>query len=434
MKKVLLTISIVLLVFLIGFGLYYFFGSGKEKVNNFFTDNSFGSFFDTNPQSQNDILNIPLEVPAEEIPSNTSYSAPILRQISFEPISGYTYYSTTSTSTRSLLSTEGQELTEEFLATSTAVRFQERATGHIYDVFEFLQAPQKISNITKQKIYSTQFSSNKDQYIYILPASDYEQIQTTYAKLLFSTSTGTTVPENQLSSAVSDFILNKTTNKLIYSVKQNGQSSIYTSNLDRTGEKLIKTLYFNEFLIESINSTNVLITTKASFASPGYSYILNTTTGAFNKILGNINGLTVKVSADEKYYLYSQSEQNRPSVRLYNKTTGTTSLLTIDTIPSEKCVFSKKDSSAYCFGSIIYKAGEYPDDWYQGKIFNQETLYKINLENGQTSTVYSFGAENLAFDAASLQLTDKDEFILFQNKNDLTLWSLNLMRLENGLE
>ncbi|MEN9921436.1 MAG: hypothetical protein RLZZ517_414 [Candidatus Parcubacteria bacterium] len=434
MKKVLLTISIILLIILIGFGIYYFFGNGKDKVNNFFTDNSFGSFFDANPQSQNDFTDTPLDVPNEEQPQNTSYSAPILRQISFEPISGYTYYSTTSTSTRTSLNPEGQELLEEFLATSTVVRFQERATGHIYDVFEFLQAPQKISNITKPKIYYTQFSSNKDQYVFSIPSQDYEQIQTTYAKLSFSTTTGVSIVENQLSNTISDFVLNKDSNKLIYSFKQNGSSSLYISNLDRTGEKLIKVLPFNEFLIEAINTTDVLITTKASFVSPGYSYILNTSTGAFNKILGNINGLTVKVSPDEKYYIYSQSEQNRPSVRLYNKTIGTTNLITLDTIPSEKCVYSKKELFAYCFGSIIYKAGEYPDDWYKGKLFNQENLYKVNLTNGQVSAIYNFGTDNLTLDAQNVQITNKDEFIIFQNKYDLTLWSLNLMRLENGLD
>jgi hypothetical protein len=100
---------------------------------------NFGSFFDATPQSQNENItdsNIP--VPTDNTPEDTTYVAPILRQISFEPIAGYTSYATTSTSTRTVTQKQGtstDEITfeEEYLATTTAIRFQERATGHIYD-------------------------------------------------------------------------------------------------------------------------------------------------------------------------------------------------------------------------------------------------------------------------------------------------------------
>lgn len=435
MKKTLIILSIIILCILVGFGLFYFLGNGKEKVANFFSDNTFGSFFDVQTQSKNDFLEVPLDVP-EETPeqTNTSYVAPILRQISFEPISGYTYYSTTTISTRPAIGTEGQELFESFVATSTAIRFQERATGHMYDVFEFIQLPQKISNITEQKIYSAQFSSNKDQFIYQIPVFNNEQIKTTFARLVFSTTTGVSIEKNDISSSVSDFVLQKNTNKLIYSVKQEGISGIYISNIDRTNEKLVKTLPFNEFLLDPVNSNETLITTKASWNIPGYAYLLNTTTGAFSKILGNINGLVVKVSPNKKYYIYSQSGQTRPSVKLYSPTTGNTKILSIDTIPSEKCVFSqKKPNEAYCFGSLIYKAAQYPDDWYKGKVFNYESLVKIDLENGSVKTVYNFQADKLNFDAQNIQLTPDDSFIIFENKYDLTLWSLNLAKLSNEL-
>lgn len=429
MKKILIILSIILLLLLIGFGVFYFFGNGKEKLSDFFSDNSFGSFFDIDQSSQNDFVNEQPEDVTVEYPNDTDYSAPVLRQISFEPISGYTFYSTTSTSTISSTNPDGSEFVQEFLATSTVVRFQERATGHIYDVFEFLRAPQKISNQTETKIYNTIFTNNKNQFLMQTLNSNNEQITTTYSNLVFSTTTETLLTKSDISSSISDFIFN--TNKLVYSVKQNSLSTIYTSNPDRTSEKLVGRLSFNEFFIDSINQNEILINTKATHTAPGYAYILNLNTGVFTKILGNINGLLVKVSPDKKYYLYSQSEQTRPSVRVQETSTQTVRLLTIDTLP-EKCVFSKKDSSAYCFGAQIYKSAKYPDDWYKGKVFNNDSLYKINLTSGDIQILYSFTEDRLSFDVINPQITLNDQFVLFQNKYDLTLWSLDISRLSNS--
>jgi hypothetical protein len=429
MKKIIL---IVLIILLIALGLFFFLGNGKEKISDFFSgDTDFGSFFDIEPQSKNDFVQNPPTTPTDTTPTSSKYVAPVLRQISFEPVSGYTFYSTTSTSTRSSINIKGEESIEEFKATSTVIRFQERATGHMYDVFEFMQSPQKVSNATIQKIYNTFFSTNKNQFVYQNLAFNNEQIITSFAKLIFSTTTDTVLEKNTISSAVTDFVYNKNSNRLIYSIKQNGVSAIYTSNPDRTDEKLVTTVPFTEFILDPLTSTEVVLTTKASQVIPGYAYILNTTTGSLNKILGNIPGLLVKVSPDKKYYLYSQSEQTRPSIRSYNTKTQKTNLGTIDTIP-EKCVFSQKNTSEiYCFGSIIYQAGQYPDDWYKGKVFNRDSLFKINLENNQISIIYNFDADELSFDVINPQLTANDSFMVFQSKYDLTLWSLDLNRITN---
>lgn len=433
MKKIIYILLVILLLALLGFGIFYFLGNGKEKVADFFGDNTFGTFFDVQTQSQN---NLPTDSTNETTPDTTptsqTYTPPVLRQISFEPISGYTFYATSSTSTQEVLNSEGLSSLEELVVNSTAVRFQERATGHIYDVFEFLAAPQKVSNTTIQKIYSTIFSTNKDSFIYKKPSFNNEQIQTTFTKLIFSTSTGVQLNQSQISSTINDIVLNTDTNKLIYSVKQNNTSSIFTSDIDRTKEKLVTTLPFNEFLIDPINKDEVLITTKASKEIPGYAYTLNLTTGALNKILGNINGLLAKVSPDKKYYLYSQSEYSKPSIRTYNTELKSTNIISINTIPSEKCVFSKLNKEEiYCFGSLVYKAGSYPDDWYKGKISNTENLYKIDLIDGSVRIVYDFGSENLFFDIINPKLTPENNFIIFENKNDFTLWSIDLERLVN---
>jgi hypothetical protein len=256
-----------------------------------------------------------------------------------------------------------------------------------------------------------------------------EQIKTTFNKIITSTSTDPTLAQSDISAIVNDFAYNKKANNLIFSIKQSGISNIYTSNFDKTAQKLVATLYFNDFLLDPISSTEILVTTKASQTALGYSYILNTTTGVLSKILGDVPGLLVKVSPDKKYYIYSQSEPSRPSFHIYNTTTKQTSLVPIDTLP-EKCVFSQKNTDEmYCFGALSYKTGQYPDDWYKGKLFNIESLYKVNLATNTVFILYNFESDNLTFDVINPQLTFNDGFIVFENKYDLTLWSIDLKRV-----
>lgn len=439
MKKILL---FTLILILIGVGLFFWFN--KEKGLNLLNNEAdFGKFFDIDSQSNNNFIETSTSTTNQPTPNlDQPYQAPILRQISFEPVSGFTFYATSSTSTIIKKDIDNKETIEEIVSTSTTIRFQERATGHIYDVFEFMLAPQIISNNTIPKIYQTIFISKND-FIYKTLSSDNEQIISKKGTLITSTTTDpinqevvleTKISSLDLSSFISDIIYNQ--NKLVYSIKQNITTSIFTSNTDRTNEKVIKTLPLNDFLLDKINQNEVLITTKPSRDSVGYSYILNLNTGLFSKILGDIQGLLVTVSPSKDFYIYTQSEQTRPIARVFNSKTNTTQPIILDTLP-EKCVFSQTNTTiAYCFGSLVYKSAKYPDDWYKGKIFNKEDLYIVNLESGDSTPVFYLQQESGLlgeFDVINPSITPKDTHIIFQNKKDLTLWSIDLTQINQVL-
>jgi hypothetical protein len=156
-------IFIILILLLIGLGVFFFFY--RDSINNVITNNfDFGTFFDTNPQSQNN--NPPIDTTTEQPPIEPGvYVPPILRQISFEPISGFTSYKTKINSPITKVNEENLEVVENQEIITTTIRFQERATGHLYEVFELQPNPKQISNITVSKIYETIFTKNKDEYI-----------------------------------------------------------------------------------------------------------------------------------------------------------------------------------------------------------------------------------------------------------------------------
>jgi hypothetical protein len=444
MKKILFIIFGLLLI---GVVLFFVFG-GRETITNLLNnENQFGTFFDINTPSANNFDQTPTSTSTPVINPDEKYVAPILRQISFEPVSGYTFYTTTTTEILTKLDENNLEISEQVTSTSTVIRFQERATGHIYDVFEFIFAPQLISNITIPRIYETLFTINKDQFVYKTLGSNNEQIISKRGILTFSTSTDETnnsikteteLNTLDLSNIIKNMIYNISSNQLIYSVEQNNTSTIFTSNIDRTNEKFIKNLPFNEFILSTINPNEVLITTKASRDTLGYAYILNTSTGSFSKVIGDIRGLLVNISKDKEWVIYSESTQSRPITRLFNTINGSTSQIVIDTLSSEKCVFAQTDSfKAYCFGALIYTSATYPDDWYKGKVKNIEELYEINLSSGEVFPIFYFDDEEnnviRDFDVMNVSITPNDSHLIFQNKHDLTLWTIDLNKMNESI-
>ena len=434
MKKFLVALLVLALIVI---AILFFWTGGRERVADFFNEGAdFGSFFDTDPRSQNDPIFVPPTATSTPVVQGP-YDAPVLRQISLEPISGYTFYSTTSTSTRILTNPEQGEVIQEYTSTSTAIRFQERATGHMYDAFTFLEPLSKVSNITIQKIYSTLFTNDINQMLALSLSQDNESVRTTFLKIIpakeetrTASSTQQSVEQAQLSSALSNAFYIPETNKLGYTGRSTSGTTFFTSDTQRGAEKAIASTPLSDITVDHISGTKAFVQTKASSNVRGYAYTLDLATGSLNKVIGNIPGLLVKMSPDLKYYLYSESTLNRPIIRAYDTTTGTTRQVGLQTIP-EKCVFSKQVSSeALCFGSVAYKAAQYPDAWYKGKVFNTEHLYKIDLATGSVVNIYLFENDQ-TFDIINPKLSPSEDMIAFQNKYDLTLWALDLDALDN---
>ena len=97
-------------------------------------------------------------------------------------------------------------------------------------------------------------------------------------------------------------------------------------------------------------------------------------------------------------------------------------ILSFKTLP-EKCAFSRLDQK------IIYCAiprsltGALPDDWWHGRVAFEDTLWKIDLDSGETKSLLEGGG----FDMAHLLLSPSENYIFFINKRDSLLWSLKII-------
>jgi predicted secreted protein len=57
----------------------------------------------------------------------------------------------------------------------------------------------------------------------------------------------------------------------------------------------------------------------------------------------------------------------------------------------------------------------------------RDEVWKIDVSSGKTEFIMNLGSESKEdIDAINIKLNKKENFLLFMNKNDMTLWSLQI--------
>ena len=95
---------------------------------------------------------------------------------------------------------------------------------------------------------------------------------------------------------------------------------------------------------------------------------------------------------------------------------------------TEKCIWSEKNSSIiYCGVSSFIPRGDDLDAWYKGLTSFSDSVWMIDIET-QTATVLVDPTEKAGeeFDLIKPVLSPDEEYLLFINKRDSTLWQLKL--------
>lgn len=310
------------------------------------------------------------------------------------------------------------------------VKYTEKRTGNIFQNTLNEENERRFSEKIIPNIEESFFLNNTNSVLMRFLRDDQKTIATflgqTREDVLgqdFSNLTevnGTFLPENILQTNVSP-----DSKSLFYLVKtQNGSSGSIVSN---SGQNKIQVFGspFSEWVTQWPKENLITFTTKASGLVPGYMYSVNPQNKAFNKILGNINGLTTLTSKDGEQVLFSN---NTASLRIYNTENKETYSLNTNTLP-EKCVWSNDNENIYCMvPKNINRGYVYPDSWYQGETSFNDDLWKINTVNKTKVKIMEMVNEENTEEIDGFNLgLDKDEsFLFFVNKKDHHLWMAKL--------
>ena len=435
-RKILGWLIFFLIAIFIGFLIWLFFFRTEPDNSSFSPSGRADDFFPVDTSENFGREGLPVDgVDTERRGRNF---IPRLRKLSDTPTAGSVAFERPTGSSETFVSEDGVEETRE--ASVTIFRYIERATGHLFEARENSQTQTRLSNTTVPKVYDALFAPDGDHVLLRILAEDGETVETLAATV---TAKSTTSPEtfqlvadgyslegsflspNTISADISE-------NGLTYLIPNNkGGSSLITSDFDDLSKRIVFESPLQEWIVERISGNNASINTKADSRVDGFMYFVNLITGQSEKIIGELSGLTTLISPDEKWMVYSLSRENELDLFARNIDLGSTINLGLQTLP-EKCAFGRDNNDIlFCAAPSQIERVPYPESWYQGLVSFEDNLWRINLDTEEFDQVLGDREEvNQSFDITKLQVSPRDEFVLFVNKKDQTLWSLDVTTVE----
>jgi hypothetical protein len=348
--------------------------------------------------------NTATSTPTEENPTGTENFNQILRKISSEPVAGAGTID---------------------IKAGTIVRYIEKATGHIYEVELFSPKHVRISNTTIPLTYDALWGNKNNSLVARYLNSDDTQVESYYLTINNSSSTETTLKIVPLPKNIED--ISSFGSNFFYLIQNTNSSSGYIS--DFTGKsRSIWSSDIKELTTQFVNSKIIALNTKPAQKIPGYLYFIDTVTGQSKKILGDISGLTtLSDPLGEKIILLSQDDSVR--FMLYTLKTKVYADISPITFP-EKCVWSKKNTNIlYCAVPKDYISGNSLISWYKGLISYSDDIWKYDIKNNVSSIVGELSkTSSVDIDVIKPQLSDDEKYLIFINKKDNSLWSLDLLQ------
>ncbi|MFZ2763627.1 MAG: hypothetical protein WAX80_01135 [Minisyncoccia bacterium] len=309
----------------------------------------------------------------------------------------------------------------------TVVRYADRATGHIYDVDLATLVKTKVTNNTLPKIYEAYFRPDGNAVLFRSLKEDSDMVENLSLALIPPKATSTdnlyTVSSTLLRGDISSVAVGSG-NGLFYALRDT--SSIVSSAFNGTGIKTLLTSSFTDWRL-AMAGNSLVAYTKASANVPGYAYSVNTSNGTLTKIVGPLSGLVVVPSPVGNRVLYSYIDNTGAKMFAKNLTNNTSSEISPATL-AEKCVWStKKAGSLFCGTPINDVGAGEPDNWYRGVTHFSDYIWRFDTG----SEIAQLIAEpkkslDVDIDLIDLKLSPDEDYLIFTNKNDLSLWGLRL--------
>ena len=438
------TLTIIILIILIFIGViaaYWYFAMGNaassvstanqtQSSSGFSPYNTSNGNGGSNVQPGNNQSNVINEISA----TTTIAKIPILRLLSNTPVGGY-----------------GASTT----ATTTAIRWIDRGRGNVYEARSDTLNIATLSNTLLPRMYESFWNKNLTAFVGFTLAADTDLPSALYAQLNAQASStrlasSTNIASStMLDSSVSNTNLEQTPfslrgnnlpddtlalavspkkDKVFMFVNESGVGVGYVSSFNGTSVTRIFSTPLLQINVEWPEENTIAITTKGSAYQQGYMYFVNPGTGVWKKILGPIPGLSTRTSHDAKYVIYSTFASQGLATEVYNVADGSVKDAFAKTL-ADKCVWGNfYKNLVYCGVPAQPVAGTYPDDWYKGIISLPDRIWQINADTMQIKLISSIvDQSDMVIDCFNLGLDEKDDYLLFMDKNDLSLWSLDLV-------
>ena len=398
-KRIIILISVVLGLFLIALIGYFFIIQGGPNAPGGIAS-KFKGFFPFGGEETP--APTPEPEPTTPQPKPTNYTQK-LRKLSTAPVSGAGTLD---------------------VKAGTLVRYIEKATGHIYETELFSPNSNRISNTTIPVVYDAVWGNKNNSLVARYLRADNQSVDT-YSLTVkeVATSSENTISGIAFPSNIGDVSVFETN---VFYLKRNLDSSTgFVSSFDGKKIKEIWNSPIRELLSQFVNVKTVALTTKPAQGMGGFLYFVDTSSGQIKKILANIPGLSTLVSPDGTQVLYLSGNQ----IYIHDLKSGLSQKTTPVTFP-EKCAWSKKDKNIiYCAVPKENIGGASLLSWYQGFISLTDDIWKYDIKNNTSSLIENLSNDSgESIDVIKPLLSENEQYLVFMNKRDNFLWSLDLMK------
>lgn len=381
LKKIIITLIIILVIAIIGITAYIYI-SKKEPSEIPIISALF-------PKSENiDSINKEIREDGEKIIKTEKKDEKIILTVYDKPVSSA-------------------------IAAGYKIRYIDKLNGHLYEADLNGENANKISNTTILNVFDVIWGKNGESAVFKFLNNNNNSTNYYAAEFKNGNAAGSFLPNNSLSAALSN------ENKLSFIANEGGRGLIYISSIGLNDKKQALNLPVADFNILWEGNDNLLVFTKPSAFSDGILYSYNLKNKIFKKIKEE-KGITVLPSETGDRILISYSSDKTSNILVLDKKREKEYILTAKTL-SEKCVWSKtQENVIFCALPLNLQNGDYPDDWYAGKISFNDVVYKINYLTGENKILSK--DLNEEFDAVSLSLDENENYLFFVNKkNDMLL-------------
>ncbi len=313
----------------------------------------------------------------------------------------------------------------------TLLRYVDRGTGHIIEVTlpkgsEFIPLERRrVTNTTIPKIYEAFFRPDGNAVL-LQGLREDTDAKTNISLVLTSTSTATSGPSTTQATNIRgeiDSVGVSPDGTLFYSLDDS--KSIVSSAFNGAALRTVFNSIFTEWRL-SPTGGGLIIYTKPGEEAPGFAYLVNSN-GSLSKIVGPLKWLSLKPNKGGNFILYSFISDGELKSSAINTTTKQASEVNPAPI-AEKCAWSNNNKDVVYCGTSIVEVGEIElDGWFKGTYHFSDYIWESNNETGVANLLVNpktkFGID---IDVWRPQLSPSEDYFIFINKRDLSLWVLKL--------
>jgi len=312
-------------------------------------------------------------------------------------------------------------------STPSGIRFMERATGHIFETPVDSYAETRLSNTTIP--LTQELIPISDTAFILRSVADGDRILNSFG-VLNATSSQQSVNATPLKSfervaVAGDGLSVLTVNEIA------GGSEIELAKPDGTASRIILLSPLNSW-VPLAGGKRFFLESAPSSGIPGFLYEIQAN-GSLISLLREIPGLLSVPSPTGRYVLYSSGQGNLVTLAMLDTETGQRYPSPLRTLAS-KCAWISEDTPlVFCGVSDSLEAGAalLPDDWLLGKVALNDSAWIIRpTESSAQSLGYLEEITGSRFDIMNVRVSPDGRYAIFNNKNDLTLWALDLTRTE----